>query len=1305
MIVAFICFFTSCADNTFSSFNNINSDEISVSFTVAPEAAAISTRADKVEGGHVAYGGNHISDGSKADVLIYAVYWYNPETKIYELDTQYVRDIDPELEGKISLGTGQTARKVDKFPAIVNFIFKRGEKYKVAFWAQSSKTKAYDTRDLQKVEVIYSELNNEIGSGQTVDDAFTRDGEEPGDGGENNEDNGNDNKVEGGTTTPNNDEFRDVFCRSIELTMDYAGSGMLQQNVYLYRPLAQINVGTTGYDYEIVTRETENKYLYSKIRVNRAARYLDVVEDKTYFSTTRPDKPYEGAQTQEAFAVVDFGWAPLPAYVNYQEPTETYRGPEYPSYSKWDWFYEPDFILERDGTTIGKVAVGKGLNPAQNFEDIYDKEEFLSVNLKINDTDQREAFFTPEGSDPKWAPEIEGTSYSGYANLRQHRDENSETFKYLSMCYVLTPSTNDYATVLNNVKVWLATSQDAKEEDAYKIIDVENVPVQRNWRTNIVGNILTEENSFIITVDKDFAGEYNGWGDNGEWEWSGPLARGVYYDAEADEIQISSVDGLIWFQRMVNGKMVVRESNNRGGKTPQPAVGESYRYYIEDPMAEGGFKLEPYKDVGYDAPTDDETKQRILQATHQGEEWPENNNFHFTGATVKLMADIDLSDVEWIPIGMDFQVAEFINNYNEKSRNFEENYAANRGFYGTFDGNGHTISNLKTKRFGAKVDEEYYENDGGTPTTTGPRNYDAFPWLGRGLFGAIGGDACIKNVNLLNVDIYGCHCIGGIVGSAYGNAIRIENCVVDGGTITATPMYRNTASYNQNFARGVYLGGIVGYFNTVEGSIEGCEVRNVVLKGYRRVGGLIGSIDIQYAEENGIKSQGKADSSRHPKENGIIGNKIANTIILASQLHFPFGISPHNSNSGVTTQVGFGWDRPEYDLYANEFLGGDEDYFINKSIDSYCGGKGGNSVDVTFSKMTESRNEAMTSRTSEIGSAPLQLMPALSSWFTDKVMLTENHFGTPSAYRLHNLHQFTTVSPTNPSSTASQDAKKFGPYYYPMKLPVEVEFDWKEGTGNVGLYVESVTLSGEKGPNDRSVITPEGINNEDDCCIYVTARDRKNMGNIYTSSYSRPTIIKSMVLRGSPWSYTGVLVAPNENMSSLTLDNVAIYDCYRTIGMDNLNGVTSATEWPNRNSLDASKTELIVNKSNLRGYTVPGKGWKKISYDGTTFEVGSYTGHGNDEQTCKIEAVTAFTGCYFKAPYTIDLSEKGSYTITFDNKCEAAGATTKNVPIRYNTEKYQSATRIEIKTDQDGNPYVEYYNDNEDEPLLGIDYE
>lgn len=1299
---------TSCKDDLFEGANG-QSDEVTVSFTLTPEAAStvVMRGGEGTDGeapeGHVKYQ-NHIGDGSRADMLIYAV--YDDKGNLLE---GYSDGVDKELKDLgFDHGDGQTIRKIDKFPVTVTLTLKRGAKYSVAFWAQSSKTKAYNTSDLKKVEVIYSELDNSTG-----------------------EDTPAGTDVEGKasdteTTTPNNDEFRDAFCRSVTFE---AGKTGLEQNVLLYRPLAQINVGTSGYDFEAITRNAAKKYLYSKVRLNRVARYLDVVEDKVYHSTTGND-PYYGKEDPEAFAVVDFGFAPIPAYVNMEVP-------EYPSYTKWDWEYDSDFVHPHDKT-----------------KEDYEKEEFLQVHLKgyADEAKTEPSKYTKMGKD----------NFLQYANLAKYDGRLSETFKYLSMCYVLTASnkamkedgqeTEDYQReVINNLKVWVAT--DASGSGSVEVVNLTNVPVQRNWRTNIVGSLLTENVTFSVTLDKDFAGEYNGWANGDEWEWSGPLADGVYYDAVADEIQISNANGLLWFQRMVNGNMTVREVAT-GNKENDP-----YMYYVKknNKWTDQPFYYSPIK-----KPSDDsKLEERILRATHQKNKnngagtWPSKNNFHFCGndlndrATVKLMADIDLTNIEWVPIGFDGKIADTV------KKDFDETTEGNRGFFGIFDGNGHTISNLSTKRFSAEVHSTAQQTSGDGP-------YDNPQWFGRGLFGEIGGNAKIHNVRLLNVDIYGCNGVGGVVGIAYGKKIEITKCVVDGGSIIVTPMFRGDSygtERDRTFARGVYLGGIVGYFRTDGGVIEDCEVKNLYMQGYRRVGGLVGSIN-QYALGDGYDTNTDPITDTYPSS--ISNNKINNVVLIASQFS-TFGMPRQKvSNKDKDNEVagyndsgiyrsGFGWDAAQFALYAHKFVGGH-----TKELEDWIGSStkvvNNTANGLTFSEFTITKNkdDGYTVRRSTLQGAPLKYMPMLSSWFTDEINLNANYYGEPSAYTRTNLHLFNiwTTQKNKSGYFSGEDMSaedgKFNVetgYYtkggntfkFPIDLPREVEIDWDKTSPRAGLYVESVTLDGGSNSiGNRSVITPTNVDGVGACAMYVTARNRHQFdattpGNDpnaadyaakVKANYKKPTVIKNVVLRGEPYAYTGILLAPNKNMTDVELENVAIYDVYQTIALDDWTTQFDRDIWPNwkgttegkLNDYDAgmyfNANKLTLKDCNLRGYTVPGAAWQSVNYERTTFEEGSFTNHGSKERTCKVDITTNFEDCFFKAPYIIDLSAaKVQPTFKAGNPSYATGASKNNVQINLDNykDKGKVLTTIKIVSNAQGDPIVIHYYDDSHEGW-GYDY-
>ena len=166
-----------------------------------------------------------------------------------------------------------------------------------------------------------------------------------------------------------------------------------------------------------------------------------------------------------------------------------------------------------------------------------------------------------------------------------------------------------------------------------------------------------------------------------------------------------------------------------------------------------------------------------------------NGGNQFKNTKVVLTADLDLSSEEnWKPIG---------------------NLVAYPGqsFDGTFDGNGHVISNL-------------------TVIDNTPNHAVA------ALFGSVV-NGTIKNLTVKNVNIQSTHYAAGIV--AYTSyKPTIENCHVIGGTITSTPEIVGTSYDN-----GDKVGGIMGYA-TAGSTITGCSVEGVNITGYRDLGGICG---------------------------------------------------------------------------------------------------------------------------------------------------------------------------------------------------------------------------------------------------------------------------------------------------------------------------------------------------------------------------------------------------------------------------------------------------------------------------------
>lgn len=745
---------SSCRDDTFSEYRDENnSDEFTVTINVGLEGMEYSTR--KGEGKTDDISKKHyIGEGSQVDMLVYAVYFdankSNGSTTTnsdpdWEAAPEYTKGVvDPENKfedlkvtpgyGQTILYVGNTLPKNEKQQ--ITLTLKKGQQYKVVFWAQNHKTEAFVIDDLKRVQMKYKVVHSEEGKPEEI-------------------------------KSLNNDEQRDAFCRSVDISGDQSNRDI---TIYLRRPLAQINVGTTGYDFETITRNADKKYLYSKIRINRAARYLNVVEDYVYTNTIGDDPSI--TEDKEAFYTIDYEYAKIPAYWDMEIP-------KYPSYTAYD-------LNEGGAFDIFKHNHGALLdqsNEKNSFLSIYGQEEFLRVHLNKpkegsdeNSNDNEEDTEEDTEEPPVFRDEYDD-GYLPYASMGASGDDDNnvqtEIFKYLSMCYILTPTNGSHT--LTNVKMWVATDEEGSDE--VEVLNLNNVPVKANHRTNMVGSLLTAKADMQIIVDEDFAGrKIHG---NNDLQ-SGEIVEGFYYDAEKNEFQISSVNGLLFFQQLVNGDLTVRQVYNTGQGV---AVGDPYPYYSpDDPDDKTTYSLKYkswkrsdlknedianiiIKGSGYDQLAVSSGKSEkcanknwTIKVQYNGSKgnnnlWPEYNNFPFYGATVKLMADIDLAGIEWIPIG--FDCANWDNTfgsynkgyngyYNSTKDNLIINYIAltnpdktkteidlgrRRAFCGTFDGNGHTIYNLRTKRFGAAVHESAFQ-EYETSNMGGP--YDNVQWFEKG---------------------------------------------------------------------------------------------------------------------------------------------------------------------------------------------------------------------------------------------------------------------------------------------------------------------------------------------------------------------------------------------------------------------------------------------------------------------------------------------------------------------------------------------------------------------------------------------
>lgn len=224
------------------------------------------------------------------------------------------------------------------------------------------------------------------------------------------------------------------------------------------------------------------------------------------------------------------------------------------------------------------------------------------------------------------------------------------------------------------------------------------------------------------------------------------------------------------------------------------------------------------------------------------------NGNNFYGKTLILEADINLADHLWTPIGGN---------------------GTGKYFSGTFEGNGHTISNMTIVASAEKV----------------------------GLFGEVN-EGIVRNLGLVDVDVSNTDSYtGGLIG--YGNEISlISDCYVTGSVIAtnikdsiggfigyfkssdgniancyaAVKLTTSAKVINEN------IGGFIGYFSTDKGCISSCyatgDVENSVDDEGNNIGGFIGYAKSEEGEISNCYATGNVKNIVDDEEDSIVGGFI-----------------------------------------------------------------------------------------------------------------------------------------------------------------------------------------------------------------------------------------------------------------------------------------------------------------------------------------------------------------------------------------------------------------------------------------------
>ncbi len=226
-----------------------------------------------------------------------------------------------------------------------------------------------------------------------------------------------------------------------------------------------------------------------------------------------------------------------------------------------------------------------------------------------------------------------------------------------------------------------------------------------------------------------------------------------------------------------------------------------------------------------------------------------NGGNSLSGDVVNLTVNIDLAGYTWTPIG----TASLVNN-DTSNGEVTDTYP----FKGTFNGNGCTISNLKNTS-----GDDFMGLFGHINTATiEDVIIDTVTLTGSYGIGAVVGWADLADESLDNrstitgctvqgtIEIFGYYCVGGILGC--GEKSTVTDCDVTATEDSGSYVKGEFKDYKKDEIshEGDNIGGVVGYLGVTQNTdlvsqLYNINVSNLEVSGFRDVGGILGSTDIE----------------------------------------------------------------------------------------------------------------------------------------------------------------------------------------------------------------------------------------------------------------------------------------------------------------------------------------------------------------------------------------------------------------------------------------------------------------------------
>lgn len=967
-----------------------------------------------------------------------------------------------------------------------------------------------------------------------------------------------DSQDESGQGQLNNTDSRDAFCAKIKFT-----GGKPLPNITLRRVMAQINVGFT----EALWEKLQNSNVdiqSSSVWIANVGRRFNLFENKVeLFSAAKetsadPDAP-EGVDGADETGKGGITWPftmgayninTIPAYMEYPGVKVERETDDTPI---------PDAVTP---TPRNKLIVGEG--------DGKKAYEWMSMCYIL-------------------AP----------GETKENWDENKEDGNAISVPF-------DHGSTVDIVNMQFYD----KNGVAYNLplTDMSNVPVRRNYRTNIIVDTLFNA---TVTMDAQIAPEpYDDFGVNSNGVYDGELTPGLTYKAREGmsanwggttytngfEFYVSSLQGLKWLADRSNGLdfklrdipqwMIIKEEwqdlspqellkayeekvlDIIFGKGENPAVKRTMLSYYDKRYA--------YRNkYGYRTPwTFDDCIIYLTNDLDFNDDPEIQSDWHGFSSNMSYYNEGAGNGVWYMTPNADKTYGEI---KDPEGPYYYNNSQTNHfhGFKGEFNGQGYTIYNMTINNLNDFY--EYSEMDG---KTYGPRK------LHNSAFICSAKDkAKVKDLRLYNAYITGDYNIGGFIGYHDDNTLEIVNCRFVNSHIEGAEPQRYSPSDDAN------VGGIAGSVHSH--TIQGCQVVNSDI-----ISTFIGGAFV------GIPN-GATEYSN---------NKVYNTNVILTELNnigVEYGyVGRAGRNIGTIDDASFFFGTSAY----ND-TGSFDDDKGDSSINAFFGIKyspGGSRAGGGSQSAQPSENGRST-----VTNLPLELFPDILTKYAQRVILDSHIIGNARKGKdgmNYGLKVDITGQPDNHGTLISNNSS--------FEIKTDGQKEWYftlAGSTYQSKPLDGQEILGEKYSRQNVLlVSPNGLDNVKG--VYVCA------GNINYNNSERHVTIKDVIIAGEPSIEYGLYL---DNVKEMKLDHVAIYDVYNAFGDNNVpKGATFTTM-----------------ECDFRGITNVGKGYSNVKFTNTAFNKGSGKTE-NVQGKLNAKSSATFDNCVFRVDYKI-IADGDNVTLTF----------------------------------------------------------